>query len=69
MTTSKQPIFMIGGLNVSLVSVKEYIDRKIPYLLVGCHNIESENKKNKREVKTYGNLDDELKIAFQRVLK
>lgn len=37
---------MIGGLSVSPNAVIESLDRNIPYLLIGCHEICPEIDKN-----------------------
>lgn len=58
MNTSRKPIIMIGGLNVSPNAVIESLDRKIPYLLVGCHEIDSDRNNNPKKIYD----------AFERVL-
>jgi len=40
MNVYKKPLLMFGGLYVSPNQVMESLDRKIPYLLIGCHQID-----------------------------
>lgn len=58
MNVSRKPLFMIGGLFIFPQSVMESLDRKIPYLLIGCHQI------NKPGFPTPKNLSD----AFDNVM-